>query len=109
MLYWEFGRQVAVRYGKWKAVRTERKANLLWELFDLESDISESTPVGKTKDNREILSKMQVFAKASHEPVKPGAYHDKERIRHQKDRQAKWGSVGPPKSPKKRSRSKKRP
>ena len=109
MLYWEFGRQVAVRYGKWKAVRTERKANLLWELFDLESDISESTPVGKTKDNREILSKMQAFAKASHEPVRPGSYHDKERIRHQKDRQAKWGSVGPPKSQKKRPRSKKRP
>ena len=108
MLYWEYGNQTAVRYGKWKAVKTNNRKKKVskWELFDLEMDISETTSVGK--DRPEVLTKMQAFAKASHEPVRSGSYFDKERIRHQKDRKAKWGAAGPPKSAKKQSRPKKR-
>lgn len=43
VLYWEYARGQAVRVGKWKAVRPRGKTEL--ELYDLESDIGESTNV----------------------------------------------------------------
>lgn len=96
MLYWEFGRQTAVRFGKWKAIRTlaKQQTDGPWELYDLENDVSETTSVAE--QHPDILAKIQAFAKASHEPVRPGIYHDADRKRHEKDRQAKWGTTRPP-------------
>ena len=100
MLYWEYGSQTAVRFGKWKAVQSNKfKQDDQWELFDLEKDISETTNL--RKQHPDILARMQAFAKASHEPARPGTYLDDTRKRHERDRQAKWGSSRPPEKPKK--------
>ena len=91
MLYWEFRSQTAVRYGKWKAVQSNKsKKKDRWELFDLERDISETTNL--RSEHPDILKKMKAFAKAAHQPVRPGTYLDKSRQRHKRDRQAKWGT-----------------
>lgn len=90
MLYWEYGKQTAVRYGEWKAVQPKEAAP--WELYDLSSDISESHSVAEA--HPEVLKKMQAFAAAAHTPAEPGTYHDPARTRHEKDRRAKWGEQG---------------
>jgi hypothetical protein len=46
-LYWEFGEQggkLAVRFGKWKAVKlnVRRNPNSPWEIYDLEQDLGET-------------------------------------------------------------------
>jgi hypothetical protein len=56
---------------------------------DLDSDISETTSVADS--HLEILAKMKLFAEQSHTPVEPGTFED--RIRHERDRMAKWGST----------------
>ncbi len=86
-LYWEFGQQVAVRMGNWKAIRPKTSAP--WELYDLEKDISETTSVAD--QHPDILAKMKAFAEQSHVDVQPGTFHD--RTRHEQDRKAKWGST----------------
>jgi len=85
-LYWEYGRQVAVRMGHWKAIRPGQKAD--WELYDLKKDISETNSVAD--QHPEILARMIKYAEQSHEPVQPGAFSD--RTRHERDRWAKWGT-----------------
>ena len=87
MLYWEYGTQTAVRFGHWKAIRTKKDAS--WELYDLSKDVSETNNLAA--DHGEILDKMIAFAEKSHEPVKPGTYKD--RTRHERDRNAKWGTA----------------
>ncbi len=87
MLYWEFGRQTAVRKDLWKAIQP--KTDGPWELYDLSKDISETTNVAA--DHPDRLAAMQAFAKASHEPANPGVYQDEARTRHERDRWAKWG------------------
>ena len=58
MLYWEFGSQTAVRYGKWKAVQSNKfKEDNHWELFDLEKDISEKNNLA---DSRPELAKQML-------------------------------------------------
>ena len=84
-LYWELGRQTAVRMGHWKAIRPGEKAK--WELYNLKEDIEEKTCVAD--QNPEILAKMTAFASAAHEPVREGVFHD--RAIHERDRQAKRG------------------
>jgi arylsulfatase A-like enzyme len=95
MMYWEFGNQIAVRYGKWKAIQPGKpkgsKKNQPWELYDLSRDVSESTSVADS--HSDVLEKMQVFADASHAPVEAGTYYDKSRERHERDRKAKWGTL----------------
>lgn len=90
-LYWEFGRQTAVRMGKWKAIQPKPQAQ--WALYDLESDISETNDVAA--QHVDILNKMIVHAKASHTPWQPGTFESKEM--QKRDVQAKWGSRGKPK------------
>jgi len=84
-LYWEYGRQVAVRMGHWKAIRPNPKAD--WELYDLRTDISEETNVAA--DHPDVLAKMKAAAEKAHEPVREGVFHNREI--HEKDRRAKWG------------------
>lgn len=91
MLYWEYRDQVAVRFGKWKAILPGRKKSK-WELYDLANDISETTDI--SAEHPEILKKMQAFAKSAHTPVQPGSYTT--RVRHERDRWAKWGTSKPP-------------
>ena len=89
MLYWEFRSQIAVRHNNWKAIQT--KPNRAWELYDLNKDISETTNVAEK--NPDLLAKMKLFAKASHEPVITGKYLDSKRSKHERDRRAKWGKA----------------
>ncbi len=88
MLYWEYGSQTAVRMKNWKAIQP--KKNAAWELYDLSSDISETTSVADKYPD--LLVRMKQFAKASHEPVQPGKYLDPTRARHERDRRAKYGT-----------------
>ena len=103
MLYWEFGSQIAVRKGQWKAIKA--KKNQPWALYDLTGDISETTDV--SAQHPALLAKMKAFAAAEHEPVRIGKYLDAKRTRHEKDRLAKWGTSKPQrrtKRPKKQPR-----
>ena len=86
-LYWEYGQQVAVRMGKWKAIKPGKNSS--WELYDLNADISEATDIAEK--HPEVLARMQAFVEKSHEPVRPGTFET--RVRHEKDRRAKWGST----------------
>jgi hypothetical protein len=88
-LYWELGRQAAVRMGHWKAVRP--RAERPWELYDLSRDLSESSDVAA--QHPEILAKMKAFAKEAHTPARAGVFQD--RSIHEKDRRAKWGGRAP--------------
>ena len=89
-LYWEFRSQTAVRMNAWKAIQP--KKNSPWELYDLAKDISETTDVSDR--HPEILQRMKGFVLQSHEPVRAGTYTD--RTRHERDRQAKWGTTRRP-------------
>ncbi|MCG8585751.1 MAG: arylsulfatase [Pirellulales bacterium] len=96
-LYWEYRNQTAVRMNDWKAIRM--KSSGPWALYDLAKDVSETTDVAA--DHPDVLKKMIAFAKAAHQPVRPGTYADPKRITHEKDRAAKWGTSGRPKKRKK--------
>jgi arylsulfatase A-like enzyme len=87
MLYWEFGSQVAVRKGHWKAIQPGKGRP--WELYDLDQDVSETTSVAD--ENPKLLAEMKAFAVASHEPIRAGTFITRER--HERDREAKWGST----------------
>jgi len=70
-LYWEFpayGGQQAIRYGKWKGVRKGLFNDPLApiELYDLESDITESNDLAL--DYPEIVQELDSMMKASHIP-----------------------------------------
>ena len=95
MMYWEYGNQTAVRYGKWKAIQPGKpkgsQQDQPWELYDLSRDVSESTSVAES--HSDVLEKMKAFADFSHDPVEAGTYYDKSRERHERDRKAKWGTL----------------
>ncbi|MEM7387344.1 MAG: sulfatase/phosphatase domain-containing protein, partial [Verrucomicrobiota bacterium] len=101
-LYWEFGRQTAVRIGKWKGIHNKRSDQ--WELFDLSKDVSEAQSLADR--HPVILEKMRAVASASHTPIHKGSYSDPERKRHEKDRNAKWGTSKDRPKPKKPRRKK---
>ncbi|MCB1122548.1 MAG: arylsulfatase [Verrucomicrobiae bacterium] len=90
MFYWEFRGQAAVRSGRWKAVQPGE--NQPWELYDLQNDITESASLAASYP--EVLDKLTRFALSSHEPVNPGVFLDPNRILHERDRRAKWGTSG---------------
>ena len=92
MFYWEYRDQTAVRYGDWKAIQPGK--DKAWELYSLAADIEESKSLAKV--HPEVLSKMKAFAKASHQPVRPGTFLDPLRNRHERDRWAKWGTSQDP-------------
>ncbi len=89
-LYWELGRQTAVRMGRWKAVRPREAA--AWELYDLDRDVSESRNIAA--EHAEVVARMATLAKSAHQPPREGVFAD--RADHEKDRRAKWGDAGPP-------------
>ena len=59
----------------------------------LKNDISETENVAEK--HPKILAEMKSFAKSSHEPVITGKYLDPKRSKHERDRQAKWGTTKP--------------
>ncbi|MDG1896794.1 MAG: sulfatase-like hydrolase/transferase [Fuerstiella sp.] len=83
-LYWEIGGQTAVRMGHWKAIQPRGKA---WELYDLESDVSETIDLSAKK--KEVLATMIGFAKQAHTPAVEGTFFDRDI--HERDRRAKFG------------------
>jgi arylsulfatase A-like enzyme len=75
-LYWEYGNQIAVRMGDWKAVRRTGRNASGWELYDLAQDIEEAKDVAR--DHADIVAKIDAFAAAAHKPVQPGTVLDAE-------------------------------
>ena len=69
----------------WKATRPAQGKE--WELYDLETDPSETKDL--SKENPEMLAKLQQFAKEAHQPAVPGTFSDQ--TLHERDRQAKKG------------------
>ncbi|MFP6671541.1 MAG: sulfatase-like hydrolase/transferase [Pirellulaceae bacterium] len=97
-LYWEIGSQTAVRMDNYKLYRGA--PNRPWELYDLNSDISESNNLADA--NSEILEQMKKLAAEAHQPAVAGTFADT--VNHEKDRRAKWGSTRPPSRPGKANR-----
>jgi len=61
-LYWEFPNQTqAVRWGKWKAIRTTWNKAL--ELYDLDTDLSETTNVAK--QNPAVIQTIEKYLKTA--------------------------------------------
>ena len=92
-LYWELGRQTAVRMKHWKAIRPAPQAK--WELYDLRTDIEEK--VDLAEKHPDVLARMTALAEQAHQPAREGVFHD--RAIHEKDRRAKFGGraqVQPP-------------
>jgi arylsulfatase A-like enzyme len=73
-LYWEFKTQRAVRMGKWKAVQQSPKSAI--ELYDLSSDLGETTDVAKA--NPEVVKKAKVAFQEAHADCEyfPFAYEE---------------------------------
>ena len=88
-LYWEISGQIAVRKNNWKAVKPRNRS---WELYNLAKDVSESNNLADS--NTQILEQLKRLAKEAHEPVRSGTFSD--RAAHERDRQAKWGDLRPP-------------
>ena len=69
-LYWEFpeyGGQQAVRWGKWKGIRSNiksKKEEMKFELFDLENDIQETQDV--SANNPDISDQILKFMEIEH-------------------------------------------
>ena len=68
-LYWEYpeyGGQIGVRMGKWKAVcrNMRKKNNFTFELYDLETDLGETNDVAA--EHPEIIEKIKQIVKEQH-------------------------------------------
>lgn len=83
-LYWELGKQRAIRVGDLKAVRPPKKS--AWELYDLSKDPSEAVDVAKEYPKQ--LDVMTRLADSARTPAEIGDWGD--RTLHEKDRKAKW-------------------
>ncbi|MBI3461555.1 MAG: arylsulfatase [Planctomycetes bacterium] len=99
-LYWEFMGQTAVRMGNWKAIQPAKTAE--WELYDLAADVSERHNVAA--NYADVLAKMKNYAQQAHEDAKEGTFADT--VRHERDRQAKWGDTAPEEPVKKKGKKK---
>lgn len=78
-LYWEYGKQVAVRKGQWKAYRNGENS---WELYDLSNDVEEQ--INLATRHPTVLGELTAFAEKAHEPMKPGEIYRDDLI--QRDR-----------------------
>jgi arylsulfatase A len=63
-MYWEFhegGTKQAVRYGKWKAIRNQPRAEL--ELYNIESDQKEANNLAA--QNPDVIAKIDTYLKTA--------------------------------------------
>jgi arylsulfatase len=68
-LYWELGRNQAIRLGNWKAIRRLKGKEQKIRLFNLKTDIKERTNVAV--QNPDVVKQMEeIFSKVRTEPVK---------------------------------------
>ena len=68
-LYWELGRNQAIRWGDWKAIRRLKGQDKKIRLFNLKTDIKERTNVAE--QNPDVVKQMEeIFSKVRTEPVK---------------------------------------
>ena len=86
-LYWEYGGQVAVRMGNWRAVKPRGRGKVEWELYDLSKDVSEANNVAA--QHLDVLAKLVAIAEREHVDAVEGTFHD--RALHERDRRAKYG------------------
>lgn len=68
-IYFEFpekGGQTAIRYGKWKGVRSNirKSPNALWEIYDLETDPGETK--NRATEHPDLVKKFQEIEKKEH-------------------------------------------
>lgn len=65
--YPEKGGQIAIRMGKWKAVKTDLRKNpaAQWQLFDLDTDLHETTDIALK--NAELLRQFDAIVEREHE------------------------------------------
>lgn len=73
-LYWEYEGQVAVRKGKWKAIKTKKDNS--FELYNLTKDIEEKEDLSGL--HPEVLDSLIQIAKEAHKPVIRGIVNDKD-------------------------------
>ncbi len=78
-LYWEYGKQRAVRQQQWKAYRGGSGE---WELYDLSSDIEEKRNIAA--EHPSLLEQLSNYAEDAHVPIRRGEVFDRAVI--QKDR-----------------------
>ncbi|MEM9368225.1 MAG: arylsulfatase [Planctomycetota bacterium] len=78
-LYWEYGKQTAVRSGHWKAYRNGDQD---WELFDLAEDVTEARDLAAKYPA--VLAGLTEHADEAHETIRPGEIHREDLI--QRDR-----------------------
>ena len=71
------GRRQAIRRGNWKGVRYNVALNpdSTIELYDLSTDISETTNVAAK--HPELVAKLTKFAESAHTPIRPGEIYDR--------------------------------
>ena len=89
-MYWELGRQRAVRKGDWKAYRDKKGT---WELYDLSIDIEEQIDLADKKEK--MLQDLIALAESSHQPARLGeilnqAMVDKDRREAPHDRNLQY-------------------
>jgi len=70
-LYWEYGGQVAVRKGNWKAFKPSKQD---WQLYNLDTDTMEEEDL--SKQHPKILEELIAHAQASHISAKTGSWVD---------------------------------
>ncbi|MCK5731073.1 MAG: sulfatase-like hydrolase/transferase, partial [Draconibacterium sp.] len=76
VLYWELGRNQAVRMGKWKGVRKNGIEELgTIELYNLDSDIREDDNVAQ--DFPEIVAQIKIIMQNEHEQAVISAFKQK--------------------------------
>ncbi|WP_240163881.1 arylsulfatase [Spirosoma taeanense] len=71
-LYWEYpekGGQLAVRMGNWKAVKTDVRKNRsgLWELYDLDKDVGETSNVAA--QHPDLIRQADAIVAREHTPA----------------------------------------
>ncbi len=74
-LYWEYGKQTAVRMGNFKAIQPGKDKP--FELYDLSKDIGEQNNIAA--EHPDVLTTMQAYAKQSHTENITGGWLDKEK------------------------------
>ncbi len=75
-LYWELGRNQAVRMGIWKGIRRNGKDELgEMELYDLENDIQEKNNVAL--QHPEIVKKIELIMEEEHQAARIEAFRQK--------------------------------